>query len=142
MKPTFTSVVLAALVIAAAGSAAAHGPAGHEEDIKVVQSRALPEAPGKQAIVLTVHYKPGTKSAAHTHPGSVFAYVLEGEVVSQLDGEAPVTYCAGQSWYEAPGARHLVSRNASETKPATLLVWMIKADNEAPVLPLPSGAQK
>jgi quercetin dioxygenase-like cupin family protein len=87
--------------------------------------------------MLTVHYKPGTKSAGHTHPGPVFAYVLDGAVESQIDGEAPVVYRAGQSWYEAPGARHVASRNASKTRPATLLVWMIKGESEEPVQPLP-----
>jgi quercetin dioxygenase-like cupin family protein len=136
MRNTFRSIVVAALVAAAAGNAAAHNLDGHEEDVNVVQAHVLPEAPGKQAVVLTVHYAPGTKSAAHTHPDSVFAYVLDGEVVSQLDGEAPVIYHTGKSWYEAPGANHLVSRNASMTRPATLLEWMVTGSNEAPVLPL------
>jgi quercetin dioxygenase-like cupin family protein len=136
MQPSFASIAGAAL-IAVSAAAAAHGPAGHEEDIAVVQTRTVPEVPGKQVILATVHYKPGAKSAAHVHPGSVFAYVLEGEVVSQLDGAAPVTYHAGQSWYEAPGEHHMVSRNASKTAPATLLVWMIKGDKDAPVLRIP-----
>jgi quercetin dioxygenase-like cupin family protein len=37
----------------------------------------------------------------------VFAYVLEGSVVSQLECEAPVTYKAGESWYEPPRTPHL-----------------------------------
>jgi quercetin dioxygenase-like cupin family protein len=141
MKRRFVIPLLAALA-AASGPAAAHGPAGHEEDIELLQSSALPELPGKHAVLLKVHYRPGAKSAAHIHPGSVFAYVLGGAVVSQLDGQAAVTYHAGQSWYEAPGARHLVSRNASTTAPATLLVWMIKASDEAPVLPLSKEQQR
>jgi hypothetical protein len=31
----------------------------------------------------------------------------------------------------------MVSRNASKTAPATLLVWMIKGDKDAPVLRIP-----
>lgn len=142
MNHRFAIPMLAALAALVAGPAAAHGPAGHEEDIELLQTSALPELPGKQAILLKVHYRPGTSSAAHTHPGSVFAYVLEGAVVSQLDGQPPVTYHAGQSWYEAPGARHLVSRNASTTAPATLLVWMTKAVDAAPVLPLAPEPQR
>jgi quercetin dioxygenase-like cupin family protein len=137
MKPSLASLAAAGLISISA-AAAAHGPAGHEEDIAVVQARAVPEISGKQVILATVHYKPGAKSAAHVHPGSVFAYVLEGQVVSQLAGAAPVTYRAGQSWYEAPGEHHMVSRNASKTAPATLLVWMIKGDKDAPVLPIPA----
>jgi quercetin dioxygenase-like cupin family protein len=120
-------------------SADAHGPAGHEETITPLQQKPLAGADGKQVIMVKVSYAPGKKSAAHTHPGPVYAYVLEGEVESQLGNEAPVVYHAGQSWYEAPGARHLVSRNASKTKPAELLVWMVKGDHEELILPLPSS---
>ena len=70
-----------------------------------------------------VSYAPGQASTPHFHSGSVFAYVLEGEVVSQLEGQPPVTYKAGESWYEPPRAPHLVSRNASGTRPAKLLTW-------------------
>lgn len=135
MKSTFSIAAFLAMAGLAA-AAGAHGPAGHEETIEVLQHQPLAGVQGKQAIMLKVAYAPGKKSAGHTHPGPVFAYVLEGEVESQLQGQAPVVYKAGQSWYEAPGARHLVSRNASKTKPATLLVWMVKGEEEAPVLPL------
>ena len=74
------------------------------------------------------------------HGGSVVAYVLEGAVISQLDGEEPVTYRAGQSWYETPRVGHLVSRNASNTKPAKLLVWILNEGDEPLLTPLPSSA--
>ncbi|MGU9758317.1 hypothetical protein ACV1BL_12280 [Serratia marcescens] len=35
------------------------------------------------------------------------------------------TYRAGESWYEDPGAHHVVSRNASKTKPAKLLAVFV-----------------
>jgi quercetin dioxygenase-like cupin family protein len=87
--------------------------------------------------MLKVSYAPGTKSAGHTHPGPVYAYVLEGEVESQMAGGPTVLYRKGQSWYEAPGAGHLVSRNASKTRPATLLVWMVAGEHDDAVQPLP-----
>ncbi|HEX2011172.1 MAG TPA: cupin domain-containing protein [Roseateles sp.] len=102
------------------------------ETVTPLQQRPLPGLAGKQAVLALVHYAPGQASEAHLHAGPVFAYVLEGEVVSQLDGEPPVTYKAGQSWYEAPRRPHLVSRNASADKPAKLLAWLI-LDEGAPV---------
>ncbi|MBO9651318.1 MAG: cupin domain-containing protein [Variovorax sp.] len=95
------------------------------EQVAPVQMQKLPDVPGKQAVVAVVSYAPGQSSAAHRHPGSVFAYVLEGEVVSQLDGQPPVTYKAGDSWYEPPRVAHLVSRNASLDRPAKLLAFLI-----------------
>ena len=73
------------------------------------------------------------------HAGSAIAYVLEGAVISQLEGEEPVTYRVGQSWYETPRIDHLVSRNASTTRPAKLLVWILNEGDEPVLTPLPAN---
>ncbi|TEU63722.1 cupin domain-containing protein, partial [Burkholderia cepacia] len=83
----------------------------------------VPEAPGKLAVVATVDYAPGQASEAHRHLGSVFAVVSKGEVLSQVNGGPLHRYRAGEGWYEAPGSRHQVSRNASATEPAQLVVF-------------------
>lgn len=116
--------------------ALAHDGAG-EEKITPLQQQSLKDMPGKKAFMITVDYAPGQKSTPHVHPGSVFAYVLQGEVVSQLGGEREITYRAGDSWYEPPGAEHLVSRNASTTKPARLLVWILAGEKDEVKRPLP-----
>lgn len=111
----------------------AHGPEAGEETVKILQQQLPSNAEGKKAIMLTVSYAPGQKSVAHQHPGAVMAYVLEGAVVSQLKGEPkPITYKAGDYWYEPPGAVHLLSYNASQAKPAKLLVWTL-VDEQRPV---------
>lgn len=112
--------------------ALAHGEAAGQETITPLQQQALPDLAGKQVVMAIVSYAPGQASQAHVHSGSVFAYVLEGEVVSQLEGQAPVNYKAGQSWYETPRIGHLVSKNASSTQPAKLLAWLI-GDQGAPL---------
>lgn len=117
-------------------TAHAHDGAHGGEQRVVLQARAMADMPGKKGIMATVHYAPGQASIPHYHPGSVYAYVLEGEIVSQLDGGAPVTYKAGDSWYEAPRTPHNTSRNASATKPATLLVWLVVGDGEQVSVPL------
>ena len=63
--------------------------------------------------------------------------VLEGEVVSQLGGQPPVTYKAGESWYEPPRIAHLMSRNASTTRPAKLLAWLVMDEGGKVKEPLP-----
>jgi quercetin dioxygenase-like cupin family protein len=117
--------------------AAAHDAHGGEEKVTPVQMQKLPDAPGKQVIMAVVSYEPGQASAAHVHSGSVFAYVLEGEIVSQLDGQPPVTYKAGESWYEAPRIGHLVSRNASTVRPAKLLAYLLMDEGAKVKEPLP-----
>jgi quercetin dioxygenase-like cupin family protein len=65
--------------------------------------------------------------------------VLEGAVVSQLDNEKPKTYTAGQIWSESPGQHHMISRNASATEPAALLVFLIIAHNAQLTVPIVAG---
>lgn len=108
-----------------------------KESHQLLMQQALTDAPGKHVVMLTVNYAPGAASDAHLHPGSVFAYVLEGTITSQLEGQPPHTYHEGDSWYEPPRIHHLISRNSSSTRPATLLVFSIAADGAPIKLPLP-----
>lgn len=108
----------------------AHGDA--DDQVKVLQQQQPSNAPGKSAVMLTVSYAPEQASPAHQHPGAVMAYVLEGAVVSKLNDEQEKTYTAGEYWYEAPGTLHSVSRNASKTQAARLLVWSL-VDEGSPV---------
>jgi len=130
---------LAFLVVLASSGVQAHGPAD-EEKVVPLQMQKLPDVPGKQVAMAVVSYEPGQASEPHFHSGSVFAYVLEGEVVSQLQGQPAVTYRAGQSWYEPPRAAHLVSQNASNTRPAKLLAWLLMDEGGQVKQPLPQKA--
>jgi quercetin dioxygenase-like cupin family protein len=87
--------------------------------------QALPDVRGKEVIVVSMEYAPGAESTKHRHPGPVFAYVARGAIVSQLGTEPPVTYGEGEMWYEAPGAIHSISRNASETESAKLIAFFV-----------------
>ena len=111
-------------------------PALAEDAVSVLMKQPLADMAGKVATMLTVAYAPGAASDPHVHPGSVFAYVLEGTVVAQLEGEQPVTYTKGQSWYESPKKPHVVSRNASVTEPAKLLVLLLSQEGEALKVPV------
>src|SRR5438445_10237421 len=105
----------------------------------VVFDHVLPNVPGKSMRGVLVEYPPGGASAAHTHPHSAFIYatVLEGAIKSQVNDGPVTTYDAGQSFSEAPGDRHGVSANASETKPAKLLAVFVVDTNDTE-LPIPS----
>lgn len=130
----------ACLTLPAAVPALAHGATDHArpggEVITPLQRQVMKDVPGKQVQMITVDYAPGQESTPHVHPGSAFVYVLEGEVVSQLAGKGEVKYRAGDSWYEPPEVPHLVSRNASRTKPARLLVWLVTGENDPILRPL------
>ena len=129
-------LLFAGLALAFSLPALAHDESGENEKITPLQEHALPDVPGKKGLMVEVSYKPGQVSIPHLHQGAVFAYVLEGAVVSQLQGQQPVTYKAGDSWYEAANTPHLISRNASNSKPAKLLVWLLLDEKAPPLVPL------
>jgi quercetin dioxygenase-like cupin family protein len=98
-----------------------------------LMTKELADLPGKEALMITVEYPPGGSDPVHRHNAHGFIYVLEGSVVMQVKGGKPVTLAAGQTFYEGPDDIHVVGRSASSTKPAKLLVLLLK-NKGAPVL--------
>ena len=88
------------------------------DSVRLLVSKDLAGGPGKEIAMITVEYTPGESSPAHTHQAQAMVYVLEGSIVMQAKGKAPVTLTPGQTWYEGPDDVHLVSRNASTSAPA------------------------
>jgi quercetin dioxygenase-like cupin family protein len=100
-----------------------------------LMTKALPDMPGKEALMLTVVYPPGGGDPVHRHNAHAFVYVLEGTVVMQLKGQKPETLTAGQTFYEGPDDVHVVGRSASTTKPAKILVLLVKKQGAPAVVP-------
>jgi quercetin dioxygenase-like cupin family protein len=92
----------------------------------------IPNIPGKKFLQLVLEYPPGVKSPPHRHAKSAFiyAYVLSGQVRSQVDDGPAKVYGPGEYWHENPGAHHRVSENASATAPAKVLVIMVLDSTE------------
>ncbi|WP_407158278.1 cupin domain-containing protein [Bradyrhizobium sp. STM 3557] len=93
--------------------------------VEVITSHALPNVPGKRVTVVRVSYGPGGFTPPHRHGGSVTAYITKGEIRSQLRGGPVETFVVGQTFFEPPGAIHLVSANASNTEPAELIAVVV-----------------
>ena len=89
-------------------------------------NKDLPDLAGKEVMMTTVVYPPGVASAPHRHDAHTFVYVLEGTVVMQVAGGPAQTLGPGQTFYENPTDVHATSRNASDSAPAKILVFMIK----------------
>jgi quercetin dioxygenase-like cupin family protein len=98
-----------------------------------LMSKDLTNMPGKEVLMITVEYPPGWSDPVHRHNAQGFIYVLEGSVVMQVQGGKEVTLTPGQTFYEGTDDVHLIGRNASTTKPAKLLVFLVK-NKGAPVL--------
>jgi quercetin dioxygenase-like cupin family protein len=105
------------------------------ESVKPVFERSIPNLPGKKLIAVLVSYPPAGKSRSHYHAKSAFiyAYVLAGAVRSAVGAEPARIYRAGDSFFEEPGAHHLVSENASDTEPASLLAVFVVGAGDQPL---------
>ena len=126
---------ICALALAAAPVALAQGPAsGSSQDVKVrlVYQHPIPDVPGKSVKGVLVEYGPGASSPPHHHARSalIYATVLEGAIRSKVNGGPERIYHAGENWTEMPGDHHLVSANASQTRPARLLAVFIVDDQD------------
>lgn len=108
-----------------------------EPTVTSLISKDLTDLPGKEILMIAVEYPPGGADPIHRHNAHAFVYVMEGSIVMQVKGGKEVTLTPGQTFYEARDDVHLVGRNASSTKSAKFLVFLVK-DKGAPVLvPLP-----
>jgi quercetin dioxygenase-like cupin family protein len=124
---TFTKVVLV-LACLMSGTLVAQ-----EAQVTKLMSKDLSNIPGKEGVMVTVEYPPGSSDPIHRHNAHAFVYVLEGSIVMQLRGGKETTLTPGQTFYEGPNDVHVIGRNASKTKPAKFVVFFVK-DKGAPIL--------
>ena len=120
---TLKAALAGASILIAISASAAEPPATKAVPLL---TKPLVGIDGQEATMLTVELPPGADSPAHRHNASTFVYVLEGTVVMQVQGGEAKTLTAGQTFYESPTDIHTVSRNASKTAPAKILVLMVK----------------
>src|SRR2546425_10509727 len=124
---TFTKVILV-LACLMSGTLVAQ-----EAKVTELMSKDLTEFPGKEGLMITVEYPPGSVDPIHRHNAHGFIYVLEGSIVMQVRGGKEVTLTPGQTFYEGPDDVHVVGRNASKTRSAKFVVFFVK-DKGAPIL--------
>jgi len=108
-----------------------------EAKVTSLMSKDLTGLPGKEGLMITVEYPPGSMDPIHRHNAHAFVYVLEGSIVMQVKGGKEVTLTPGQTFYEGPDDVHLVGRNASSTKPAKFVVFLIKNKGAPVLVPVP-----
>ncbi len=125
MKRTTISLLLLWLMTSAVTA--------QEPNVTPLMSKDLREFSGKEGLMMTVEYPPGGSDPVHVHNAYAFVYVLEGSVVMQVKGGKEVTLMPGETFYEGPNDVHVVGRNASSTKPAKFVVFLVK-DKGAPAL--------
>ncbi|MDF0491982.1 MULTISPECIES: cupin domain-containing protein [Bradyrhizobium] len=127
--PSILAAACVAISIASAAPSAAHGIG---ETVTPHFEQSIPNIPGKSLVALVVNYEPGGRSPSHIHAKSafIFGYVLSGAIESQVNDGPRRVYRAGESFYEPPGSKHPVSRNASRSEPASLLAVFVVDSGE------------
>lgn len=103
-----------------------------------VLTQDLPAMDGSsmKITVVELQHEPGGSSPQHRHPGPTFVYVLEGSLLAQVEGRPLTTYTAGQMFYEPPGGIHMVSKNASDTRPVKFLAFLISEKGKPLTVPV------
>jgi quercetin dioxygenase-like cupin family protein len=117
----------------------------YNDIVKTNFSHPIPNIPGKSLVAVEVSYPPGGASAPHHHSDSalIYAYVVSGQIASQVEGQPERIYHAGECWDEMPGAHHLISRNASHREPAKLLaVFVADTGDNALTVPDHEGGSR
>ena len=93
-----------------------------------VSEEKLAHVPGKTVTVEIVEFPPLAAAPEHHHGGSVTVYVLAGTVRSQIAGGPLLDYHVGETFFEPPGAVHVVAMNPSPTEPAKFMAIHVADD--------------
>jgi quercetin dioxygenase-like cupin family protein len=119
------------------GTASAAEAAPPPPNVATLMTQALANEPGKEVVMLTVEYPPGGADPVHRHDADAFVYVIEGSVVMGVNGGKPVTLTAGQTFHEGRDDVHTIGRNASDSKPAKFVVFLLKDAGKPALVPVP-----
>ena len=60
----------------------------------------------RETVTAYIEIPANTDVARHTHPGPEVDYVVEGDLVLNIDGQPPKPYKAGESFYIPAGTVH------------------------------------
>jgi quercetin dioxygenase-like cupin family protein len=137
MKPKTLMLVLLFLMPGTLMAQQATANQPPHASVTPLTSKDLPEFPGKEVLMITVEYPPGSSDPIHRHNAHAFVYVLEGSIIMRVKGGKEVTLTSGQTFYEGPDDVHVVGRNASSTKPAKFVVFLLKNKGAPVVTPVP-----
>ena len=104
--------------------------------VNQLMQQVIAEFPGHEVRMITLDIPPGGGSPPHRHPGHHnFGYVLEGAYRIKVDDGPETVLTKGQTFYESPGQLHAVSRNASDSEPAKVLVVIVAESGKPLTVP-------
>ncbi|GAA5136856.1 hypothetical protein GCM10023339_76350 [Alloalcanivorax gelatiniphagus] len=102
-------------------------------NISLLDHAQLPEGFGPANVVtVTIELEPGSAgSPPHRHSGPVFAYMIEGELIYELEGEPERIVRAGEAFWEPGGdvIHYQAANNRADAK-AVFVAVMVCAPGE------------
>ena len=135
IRSAYLSLFFGLAVAATSGDARADENGDTSTLITPLLEKPLPVRTPAVASMVTVEYAPGAGTPPHSHPADTFVYVLEGAIEMQVAGGELKVLKQGETFYEQPNERHIVSRNASKTERAKFLVMFVKDKNAELLVP-------
>jgi quercetin dioxygenase-like cupin family protein len=81
--------------------------------------------PGHEAVLARGEFNAGAGAPKHTHPGEEVGYVLEGQVVLEVEGKPPATMQAGDVFFIPAGTVHS-ARNAGANPAKVLSTYIVE----------------
>jgi quercetin dioxygenase-like cupin family protein len=105
-------------------------------------SRHDSSTPGHEIVLARADFQPGGAVAKHTHPGEEVAYLLEGELILEVEGKPPQHLKAGDNFYLAGGTVH-AAKNPGKKGAAVLATYIIEKGKPlaTPVAPAAAPAK-
>ena len=131
LAATFAIGVAATTFATASALAAAPDPV-----VTDLMTKVLADVPNKEVEMITVDYAPGAADPVHRHDAEAFVYVIEGSIVMGVKGGKEQTLGPGQIFYEGLHDVHTVGRNASKTRPARFVVFLVKNKGKPIFIPV------
>ncbi|TDD53871.1 cupin domain-containing protein [Kribbella antibiotica] len=95
----------------------------------LLQVMPPPIVDGSHGMMQVIELPPGDAGVgAHRHSGPVFGYVIEGEILFELEGDAPYVLKAGDAFFEPGGdVIHYQAANLSSESRSRFFVAMLCA---------------
>lgn len=103
--------------------------------VKEVYKHPLTGIEGKEIRVHQLEFGPGVVSPPHHHPGDTFVYVIDGELVTEIDDGAGFSAKAGEVFHEPPMSLHKSTKNPGDAPAHAIAIMIIDADKPSTVAP-------
>jgi quercetin dioxygenase-like cupin family protein len=92
--------------------------------------------PGREVVSAVAEFQPGATPGRHTHPGEEVGYVIEGTLLLEQEGKAPVTLKAGGTFLIPAGTIHNATNSGTGT--ARILATYIVEKGKPLATPAPA----